>query len=197
MTKIINKKPERDSIESDYIDKQEFYEVIVGYKEACTKAELESAEKPPIPEYCGKAIMDIAEHYSWNRKFMGYSYRDVMVSDAIMDCIKYFDNFNEKKYKNPLAYFTRICHFAFINRINLEEEVRYSMYKSFDMTLNTEDAFMLDDETNLINNPVYEQIQEFIQKFEDKMERRKQKKKERMRKKREEDRLAKENEQNE
>jgi len=71
------------------------------------------------------------------------------------------------------------------------------MYKSFDMTLNTEDSFMLDDETNLINNPVYEQIQEFIQKFEDKMERRKQKKKERMRKKREEDRLAKEDGQDE
>jgi hypothetical protein len=43
-----------------------------------------------------------------------------MVGDGIENCIVYLDNFDPEKSKNPFAYFTQICFYAFVRRITKE-----------------------------------------------------------------------------
>jgi hypothetical protein len=44
-----------------------------------------------------------------------------MISDGYTDCVKYVLNFNPDVTKNPFAYFTQICYWAFVRRIKQEK----------------------------------------------------------------------------
>ena len=63
-----------------------------------------------VSEELGKMIMAIAEGYSnrawWNR----YTWREDMVSEACLTCIKYLHNFDVEKSLNPFAYISTIVH---------------------------------------------------------------------------------------
>ena len=169
----------------NYVDNKRFYDEIVEYKKMCREAEDQGDEYPPIPEYCGKCVYDIANHYSYSPKFVNYSFREEMVSDAIEDCILYFDRFDEFKYTNPLAYYTQICHWAFVGRINEEEKIRYSTYKNFEMTMIMSDDvnLLVDEKNNLIVEPMYDNITEFIERFELKETKKREKKRARLKQK--------------
>ena len=45
-----------------------------------------------------------------------------MISDGIENCIMYTANFDEKKSRNPFAFFTQIIYYAFLRRITKREE---------------------------------------------------------------------------
>jgi len=167
---------------ANYVDNEKFYQTIVVYKSKCRDAANVGDIKPRIPEFCGECILKIAENFSNDFKFVNYSFKDQMVSDGYEDCIKYFDNFDETKYKNPFAYFTQICRWAFVNRIKVEEKVRYATYKHFDETMIlTGQADLMVDETNsLIVEPIYDNLSEFISDFERKEAKKKAKKRERL-----------------
>jgi len=77
--------------------------------------------KPIIPDYVAKCILAIAVHLSYRPNFNGYTYKEEFIADAIENCVKYIDNFNEQyATKNPFSYFTTICWQAFIRRIQIE-----------------------------------------------------------------------------
>ena len=65
-------------------------------------------------------ILDIASNLTFHKNFIKYTYKDELIGDAIENCIRYFDNFNIKKSKNPFAYFTQISYYAFLRRIKKE-----------------------------------------------------------------------------
>ena len=125
--------------------------------------------------------MLIAENLSHKYNFAQYTFRDEMVSDAIENCVMYFDNFDPKKSKNPFAYFTQIIYFAFIRRIQKEKKQLYIKYKS------TEQRGILDefeqfesDESNGNTKQyegLYENISEFIHTYEKAKEKKKKKNK--------------------
>jgi hypothetical protein len=100
-----------------YINNGDFLAALVDYKEACKKAEKNSKQLPPIPNYIGECFMKIAEGLSHKPNFINYTYRDEMISDGIENCLMYFNNFDETKSKNPFAYFTQVIYFAFLLRI--------------------------------------------------------------------------------
>jgi hypothetical protein len=94
---------------------------------------------------------------------------DEMKSDAIENCLMYFDNFNSEKYSNPFAYFTQIVYYAFHRRINKEEKIRYIMYKKFqESVLDTSSTELMQDSegNHLITPLVYDNINDFIGNFE-------------------------------
>jgi hypothetical protein len=104
-----------------YVSNKEFLEDIKYYKELCKKAEAEGKPKPRLTDEIGKKIMLIANRVAFKPNFINYSFRDEMIDDAIENCITYADNFDPEKGSNPFAYFTQICHFAFIRRIQKEK----------------------------------------------------------------------------
>jgi len=70
-----------------------------------------------ISDELAEMIVKIAENYSSIGSFAGYTWREDMVSEAVLTCVKYMHNFDSDKSKNPFSYFTSICRNAFINYI--------------------------------------------------------------------------------
>ena len=164
-----------------YVDNEKFYNEIVEYKKKCKTAEKEGKQKPILSEYIGKCIYLIAENLSHKPRFMNYSFRDEMISDAIENCFMYFDNFDSDKYSNPFAYFTQIIYYAFHRRIAKEEKNRYIIYKKFqESVLDTSDAsLMVDaDDNHVVSSTMYDNLNEFIKKFETREAEKKEKRKE-------------------
>ena len=164
-----------------YVDNEKFLAEIKVYKQQCKDALAEGKEKPRISEYIGKCIYLIAENLSHKPRFMNYSFRDELVSDAIENCFLYFDNFDSDKYSNPFAYFTQIIYYAFHRRIAKEEKNRYIIYKKFqESVLDTSDAsLMLDaDDNHVVSSTMYDNLNEFIKNFEKREAQKKEKRKE-------------------
>ncbi len=163
-----------------YVDNERFMAEIVEYKKNCKDAVDKGQEKPRLPEYIGECIFLIAENLAHKPRFMNYSYVDEMKSDAIENCLMYFDNFNSDKYSNPFAYFTQIVYYAFHRRINKEEKNRYIMYKKFqESVLETNDVGLMcdGDGNNLITPMIYDNLNEFIRNFETREHAKKEKRK--------------------
>ena len=105
-----------------YVDNQRFFEEILDYKKKVKAAKEQGLEKPRVSEYMGSCILMIAERLSTKPRFMNYSFREEMISDALENCFLYFDNFDPEKSQNPFAYFTQIIYYAFHRRISRSEE---------------------------------------------------------------------------
>lgn len=110
----------------NYVNGPDFLRAIQEYRRK--KREDPSKEYPEI-EYIGECILKIAEKYSHNSWFRGYHFRDEMVSEALIHCMKAFrnGNFNEIEKDNPFAYFTTICKNAFFQYMHKEQN--YSAVK--------------------------------------------------------------------
>lgn len=121
----------------NYIDDEKFYEEMKKYISECRKIDEKneslSEEKvldyPIIPDYIGECIFNIAENLAKKGNFSGYTFRDDMIGDGIENCVKYIRNFNPDKYDKPFAYFTQICFYAFIRRIETEKKQKILVYK--------------------------------------------------------------------
>jgi hypothetical protein len=173
--RMISKKKKKNM----YVDNKQFLADIIVWKQKSHLAKAKGLEAPRLSEYIGKCIFLIVENYARKPRFMNYSFVEEMKSDAIENCLKYFDNFDEIKYSNPFAYFTQITHYAFHRRINEEEKKRYLVYKSFQESLSGIDHNLLvDSDDNLVASPqMYENINEFIRNFEAKEAVKKEKRK--------------------
>jgi hypothetical protein len=153
---------------NNYVDNKLFLKEITAYRKAVRKAKREKAPKPRVPEYIGKCFLLIAENMSHKYNFLTYSWRDEMVNDAIENCLRYVDNFNPAKSKNPFAYFSTICYYAFLRRIKFEKKELYVKYKSTELHgILDEFDQMESDDGNTRQFEMYENISEFIKKFED------------------------------
>jgi DNA-directed RNA polymerase specialized sigma24 family protein len=164
-----------------YVDNEKFFNEIMEYKKQCKEALEQGKEKPRISEYIGKCIYLIAENLSHKPRFINYSFRDELVSDAIENCFLYFDNFNPEKSQNPFAYFTQIIYYAFHRRISKEEKNRYIIYKKFqESVLDTSDsALMVDaDDNHVVSSTMYDNLNDFIKNFETREQVKKEKRKE-------------------
>jgi hypothetical protein len=163
-----------------YVDNKKFFEEIVTYREKLQAARAEGLEEPRIPNYIGECIWKIAEKLSTKPCFMGYSYREEMVSDGIENCILYFKDYDPSIGQNPFAYFTQIIYYAFLRRIGKEEKNRYAMYKSFqENIINSTDINHLvdDNDNNILSVQMYDNINDFMARFEKKEEAKKLKRK--------------------
>lgn len=112
-----------------YINNKDFLRVITEYRRE-VQASLETgADKPQVPEYIGQCFIDIANNLAFKSNFINYSYREDMILDAIENCLTYIDNFDPAKSTNPFGYFTTICYYAFVRRIQKEKRQLHTKYK--------------------------------------------------------------------
>lgn len=120
-------------LNTNYVDKQVFYDLLMVRRAELDEAEMLGEPKPQLNDEIGKIIFDIATNLSYRYNFINYTYRDEMVGDAIETCIRYVDNFDPEKSKNPFGYYTQICYFSFVRRINKEaqqQDIRKKMIKN-------------------------------------------------------------------
>lgn len=134
-----------------YLDKDTMRDALRGYRDACIKAEELGQEQPEVPNYLGECFLNISRGLGMKHNFRRYSFLNDMIMDGVVTCLKYIRSFDPDKIStitnkpvSPLSYFTQCCFYAFINRINVEEEqaaVKWAMLSNTDI-----DSFQLDVE---------------------------------------------------
>lgn len=163
-----------------YVDNKQLFAVIIEYKAACAAAEAENKQKPQIPDYVGKCILQIATRLSTKPNFVNYSYRDEMISDGIENCISYFDNFDPSKSDNPFAYFTQIIYYAFLRRIQKEKKQIYIKHKTAENSMLFNELVEQGEGEEIMFSPLdfdSENVSDFIKAFEDNIDKKKVKRK--------------------
>jgi len=115
-----------------YVNGKDLYLAMVAYREKVDKAKLDGRPQPVIPDYVGVCFMLICNKLSTKPNFMGYSYRDEMIADAIENCVAAAHSFDPEKSNNPFAYFTQIAWNAFLRRIQKEKKQAYIKHKNFE-----------------------------------------------------------------
>lgn len=127
-TKLKTKKKKKAS-DADYVSNQDLLDALIEYKKKKEEAEDAGRKKPKLPDFIGECILKIASRLSYRPNFANYPYREEMVSDAVLNCITYIDNFDPEKSSSPFGYLTQICWFSFVRIINKEKREKYTQYK--------------------------------------------------------------------
>lgn len=123
----------------NYVNNADFYEALCKYLEECNVEEAKQLAEgvpaedvlvPVVPTYVAHCIQQIATNLARKPNFSGYSYKDDMIMDAIVNSLKYIRKFDPEKSNNPFAYFSRVAWMSFIARIKLEKREMYIRFKS-------------------------------------------------------------------
>jgi DNA-directed RNA polymerase specialized sigma24 family protein len=87
-------------------------------------------------EELGRMLLLLAKRYSDRGSFSGYSWKDDMICEAVLTCLKYMHNFDVNiDSPNPFAYFSRIIHNSFLNYISKQKkhsQIKDICYKNID-----------------------------------------------------------------
>ena len=100
--------------------------------------ELEICKENDVAtEEIGRMLLLLAKRYSERGNFSGYTWKDDMIGDAVMTCIRYMHNFDPEKQEkpNPFAYFSRIIHNSFLSYISKQKthsKIKDLCYKNLD-----------------------------------------------------------------
>lgn len=118
---ILNKNVVRDTKDTNnnYVDNDELTKAIDQY--VLLRDNGEGILKPS--DYIGESIYKICKGLSYKANFINYTYKDEMVEDAIIDCIKALKNFNSQ-YGKAFGYLTMIAFRAFLIRLAKEKKQR-------------------------------------------------------------------------
>lgn len=116
----------------NYINNKTLYLAMIQHKSSAEEAKNEEKQKPKVSEYIGQSILLICNNLAKKPNFSGYTYKQDMISDGIIDCIAAVDNFNPDKTNNPFAYFTQIAWNAFLRRIQKEKKQTYIKHKNYE-----------------------------------------------------------------
>jgi len=71
-----------------------------------------------------KYLQMIAERYSYSPSFAGYSFREDMVSFAVVNLCANWYKFDPEKSDNPFAFYTTACYRSFLQYLADEKKQR-------------------------------------------------------------------------
>jgi len=150
----------------NYINNKTLYTSMIEYKTKLNKALADGRPKPQVSNYIGQSILLICNNLAKKPNFSGYTYKQEMISDGIIDCISAVDNFDPDKTNNPFAYFTQIAWNAFIRRIQKEKKQTYIKHKNF------ENSFLMNqlwNDSENIHLKANEYSSEVVKSYENKL----------------------------
>lgn len=105
-----------------YVNGKEFFVMLKEYHEKYLISIENNTDKPIVSNEIAGAIMQICNRLSNSFNFIGYSYKDEMIADAIYKCLDKVHRFDPAISENPFAFFTQLAYNAFINRIKIEQK---------------------------------------------------------------------------
>lgn len=128
-----------------YIDKAKLTQEVIKYANSYREAVKNSTKLPRMNNYIGESIIKIAQNVTNMPCFLGYSYKEDFVGDAVQNVITYLHNFNENiserknskslglsrktkkevksgKTANAFSYITQICYYSNLRRIAKEQK---------------------------------------------------------------------------
>jgi len=116
-----------------YKEIENFKVIEAARKEEIGEDEYEELDEPNIPPFIVQSMMRIANRLLYKPCFIGYTFHDEMISDALYDCVRHSRKFKatyktkdgDVKEGNPFSYITTICFNAFLRRIDKEKTQKY------------------------------------------------------------------------
>ena len=163
VTKPVTKKTRRKKKNAaHYVDNEEFLVAMVAWKVTLAEAEASGDSKPGVTEYIGKCFLDIATHLSYRPNFIGYSYREEMISDGIENCLMYCSNFDPAKSSNPFSYFTQIIYYAFLRRIQKEKKQQYIKFRCFEAASHRQSFVNWARDNNMVDRESENVIRDYL-----------------------------------
>ena len=115
--------------DNDYVDNEALLKALTDYRKKYLDSVSKGRKPPPVTDYIGECIYRIASRLASRYNFAAYTYRDDMVNDGVLNCIKYIKNFDPAKSKNPFCYISQICWHSFVRVIKSEKQHKYTAYK--------------------------------------------------------------------
>jgi hypothetical protein len=117
-----------------YVDNKKFGKALVDYAATVNQAKADGTTIPIVPNYIAECFLKIAEGLSHKVNFIRYTYREEMVMDAVENCLRAITNYNPNAEtrtgtQNAFSYFTQICFFAFLRRIEKEKKQQDIKFK--------------------------------------------------------------------
>jgi hypothetical protein len=117
-----------------YVDNKKFGKALVDYAASVNQAKTDGTTIPIVPNYIAECFLKIAEGLSHKVNFIRYTYREEMVMDAVENCLRAITNYNPNAEtrtgtQNAFSYFTQICFFAFLRRIEKEKKQQDIKFK--------------------------------------------------------------------
>lgn len=88
-------------------------------------AVIESKDKGFITDKLARMLMLLTDRYSRRANFVGYSYREDMVSSALTNLCQNALKFDPEKSKNPFAFYTTAIHHSFLQFMMDEKKQHY------------------------------------------------------------------------
>lgn len=146
--------------ETHYIDNKKFHLALVERKQLVDSAKLNNDPLPHISPYIGECFLKLATNIAYKHNFNRYPYKEEMISDGIVDCIKYIDTFDVDRF-NPFAYFTSAIGNAFVRRIVREKKEGYKKFKLLMKSSLDVHALQDQDEDSEFINAFVEYMQAF------------------------------------
>lgn len=116
---------------NNYINNKDFHKALSEFHEKLAESHEKGSKKPDISNYIGHAILQICNNLARKPNFYGYTYKEEMIEDGVLDCIAAVEKYNPNKTQNPFAYFTQIAWNAFIRRIYKEKRETYTKHKNY------------------------------------------------------------------
>lgn len=150
----------------NYINNKTLYASMIQHRNLLENAVKNNKPKPQLSNYIGQSILLICNNLAKKPNFSGYTYKQEMISDGIIDCIAAADNFNPEKTNNPFAYFTQIAWNAFIRRIHKEKKQTYIKHKNFENSFLMNDLWSDSENMHLKTNEFSDEI---IRSYESKL----------------------------
>ena len=125
----------------NYISNKEMMAEIVAYQTAHHEALKRGEEPPRCPDSIGRMIVLICTRLADRWNFVGYSWKDEMISEGTLNCSKAVLKFNSRKSSNPHAYFSTIAFNSFRKIIGVEQRQNATKHVNLDY-LNLFDEMM-------------------------------------------------------
>ncbi len=128
----------------DYIDNQDFFNMMCKYRTEVIEAESKKLPKPQIPDEIGTAFLTLAKNFSNRPCFIRYPFKEDMVSEAVVNCVKCINNYKigGDASKNAFSYFTQVIYWAFLRKIKKEKKALVSVFKFTKQTFIEEDPLV-------------------------------------------------------
>jgi len=154
-----------------YVDKREFHLLLVEHKRKVEAALAKGEETPRPCDGIGDAFIKIANGLARKANFVNYPFREDMIGDAIENCAMAVNNYDPDRFNNPYGYFTKVCWWSNLRKIEREHKQLYVKFKSMEQAILSESLVEGDDENFqydavLLDN---EKMKPIIEKFDKKI----------------------------
>jgi hypothetical protein len=166
-----------------YIDKDRLNKELSDFYFKSKEAKEKGIELPRIPEFVGECICKICNELGNKYNFVRYTYKDEMIGDAIVACVKGVWKFNPEKPpyrsksgiwvepgKNAFNYISTIAWRAFILKIGNEKREQYRLHSNF-----LKNYYRIDETGEEINSEMLEVSNRIVSEYEEKLKKKKEK----------------------